>query len=120
MAQHNNFGKKGEELAVELLKQNGCKISAVNWRFQRFEIDIVAETNDEIIFVEVKSRGTSYFGNPEEFISSGQQKRIIEAAHHYIEQFDIDKEARFDVISVLRENGELIAEHIDNTFSAFD
>lgn len=120
MAQHNNFGKKGEALAVELLKQNGCKILAINWRFQRFEIDIVAETSDEIIFVEVKSRGTSYFGNPEEFISRGQQKRIIEAAHQYIEQFDIDKEARFDVISVLRENGQLIAEHIDNAFSAFD
>ena len=79
MAQHNNLGKKGEDLAIALLKQNGCKISAINCRFQRLEIDIVAETNDEIIFVEVKSRGTSYFGNPEEFISRGQQKRIIEA-----------------------------------------
>ena len=120
MAEHNNFGKKGEQLAIELLRKKGCQIKAVNWRYQRFEIDIVAETDTEIIFVEVKSRGTSYFGNPEEFLSRGQQKRIIEAAHQYFEQNDIDKEGRFDVISVLRENGQLKVEHIDDAFSAFN
>ena len=120
MAQHNQFGKKGEQLAIDFLKKKDYSILAANWRFQRFEIDIIAETDSEIIFVEVKSRGTSYFGSPEEFLSRGQQKRIVEAAQQYIEQNDIDKEARFDVIWVIRENGQLIAEHIDSAFSAFD
>ncbi|MBL4625613.1 MAG: YraN family protein [Flavobacteriales bacterium] len=120
MAKHTQFGKKGEKLAMELLKEKGCRIIAVNWRYQRFEIDIIAETDNEIIFVEVKSRATSFFGNPEEFISRGQQKRIIEAAHQYIEQNNIEKEGRFDVISVLKENGRMKLEHIDDAFSAFD
>ena len=119
MAQHNTFGKKGEELAIAQLTANGCKILAVNWRFHKCEIDIIAETDKEIVFVEVKSRATSYFGNPEEFISRGQQKRIIEAAHHFLEENNIEKEARFDVIAVLMQDGQLVAEHIEDAFSAF-
>ncbi len=75
MAQHNQLGKQGEQMAIAYLIKNGYSIIAVNWRHSRFEIDILAENKNEIVFVEVKARTTSYYGNPEEFISKGQQKK---------------------------------------------
>lgn len=119
MAKHNSFGKKGEELAISELKEKGFNIVAVNWRFHNYEIDIIAESENEMVFVEVKARSTSYFGNPEEFISRGQQKRIVEAAHCFLEENNIEKEARFDVITVLKQDEHLVAEHIEDAFSAF-
>ena len=95
------IGKKGEEMAVTYLRKRGYKILATNWHFHHLEIDIVALDGDEIVFVEVKTRTSTAFGNPEEAVSQQKINRILDAAEAYIEKYDIDREARFDIMAIL-------------------
>jgi len=70
MAEHNELGKKGEELAVEYLQQNGYKILDRNWTFQKAEIDIIATKENILAIVEVKTRSSLDFGSPQDFVDA--------------------------------------------------
>ncbi|SDI83915.1 putative endonuclease [Chryseobacterium taeanense] len=121
MAQHNDLGKKAEELAAEFLLKNGYKILARNFRFQKAEIDIISENDDFIIICEVKARSTDAFNLPQEAVNKKKIKLLVSAADHYLKEFNIIKEVRFDIISVLPdEKGNLNIEHIAGAFEAFD
>lgn len=121
MAQHNDLGKKAEELAAEFLLKNGYKILARNFRFQKAEIDIISEKDDFIIVCEVKARSTDVFNLPQESVNKKKIKLLVSAADHYLKEFSITKEVRFDIISVLPdEKGNLVIEHIADAFEAFD
>ncbi|KAG0416884.1 UPF0102 protein, partial [Dictyocoela muelleri] len=101
MADHNDFGKIAEDLAADYLQKNGYKILIRNFRFQKAEIDIIAEKNDLIIITEVKARSTDAFIMPHEAVTKTKIKSIVSAANHYMEEFNKDNEVRFDIISVL-------------------
>lgn len=116
MAAHNELGKEGEDAACRYLEKQGYRIIERNWRHHRFEIDIVAENDEYIVFVEVKTRASDHWGNPEDFISKGQIKRIVAAANFYLQEYDIEKDARFDVFSILKNQNGLELEHIDDAF----
>ena len=121
MAQHNDFGKKAEDLAVQHLIKNGYKILVRNFRFQKAEIDVIAEKNNVIIVVEVKARSTDAFMLPQEAVTKTKIRLIVSAANHYLEEFNKNQEVRFDIISVLPdEKKNLIIEHITDAFEAFD
>lgn len=121
MANHNDFGILAEDLAVEYLKRNGYKILIRNFRFKHNEIDIIAENDNLIIIVEVKARSTDVFLLPQEAVTKTKIKSIVSAANHYLEEFNKDQEARFDIISVLPDdNKNLIVNHIKDAFQAFD
>ncbi|WP_267403656.1 MULTISPECIES: YraN family protein [unclassified Chryseobacterium] len=121
MAQHNDFGKKAEDLAVDYLKKNGYKILVRNFRFQKAEIDIIAEKDNFIIVAEVKARSTDVFILPQEAVTKTKIRLIVSAANHYLEEFNRNEEVRFDIISVLPdEKGNLVIEHIPDAFEAFD
>mgnify|MGYP004514390645 CR=1 FL=1 len=121
MATHNDFGKKAEDLAVEFLQKNGYKILVRNFRFQKAEIDIIAEKDDLIIIVEVKARSTDAFMLPQEAVTKTKIKSIVLAANHYMEESDKHHEVRFDVITVLPdEHKNLVIEYIIDAFEAFD
>ncbi|MCE3075139.1 YraN family protein [Chryseobacterium gwangjuense] len=121
MATHNDFGKKAEDLAVEYLIKNRYKILVRNFRFQKAEIDIIAEKDNLIIVAEVKARSTDIFILPQEAVTKTKIKSIVSAANHYLEEFNKNQEVRFDIISVLPdEKKNLIIEHIENAFEAFD
>ncbi|MPS63794.1 MAG: YraN family protein [Chryseobacterium sp.] len=121
MATHNDFGKKAEDLAVEYLQKNGYKILVRNFRFQKAEIDIIAEKDNLIIVTEVKARSTDTFILPQEAVTKAKIKLIVSAANHYLEEFNKNQEVRFDIISVLPDGkGNLNIEHIENAFEAFD
>lgn len=121
MANHNDFGKKAEDLAVEYLQKNGYKILVRNFRFQKAEIDIITEKYSLIVVVEVKARSTDAFMLPQEAVNKRKISLIVSAANHYMEKFNIDQEVRFDIISVLPdEKGKLTIEHIIGAFEAFD
>ena len=117
MAEHNDLGTSGEEMAVEYLAQKGYKILDRNWSFGKEEIDIIAQNDDLIIFVEVKTRASAFYGRPEEFVKRQKQRFIIKAANTYIERHDIDKEARFDVIGVIINAGGKEINHIEDAFA---
>ncbi|MBN2613509.1 MAG: YraN family protein [Bacteroidales bacterium] len=94
-------GRQGEEVAKLFLENKGYKILETNWRFDHKEIDIIALKDKEIVFVEVKARKNSRFGEPEEAVDEKKQQRLIEAAEAYLSGNDMDFEARFDVISII-------------------
>lgn len=116
MADHNELGEKGEEMALQHLEKNGFEILDTNWRFGKDEIDIIARKSDELIIVEVKTRINEYFGDPEEFVSTGKQKRLIKAANAYIEEKDLDLETRFDVIGIILNSKYQKINHIEEAF----
>lgn len=121
MAEHNDLGKKAEELAAEFLLKNGYKILARNFRFQKAEIDIISEKDNFIIICEVKARSTDVFNLPQEAVNKRKIKLLVSAADHYLKEFNITKEVRFDIISVLPDKqGNLSIEHIADAFEAFD
>ena len=101
MAEHNELGQKGEELARKHLIGKGFLILETNYRYGKDEIDIIAEEGDYLVIVEVKTRSSSYYGNPEVFVDKRKQQFLIRAAGKYIRWKNIDKETRFDIVSVL-------------------
>lgn len=118
MAQHNELGKRGEDLAEAYLAKKGYQIIQRNGIYDRNEIDIIASDPEFIIFVEVKTRSTSYWGNPEEAVSVSKMRRIVAAADHYLNVNNINKPARFDVIAVVIHRDSIEIEHIEDAFLA--
>jgi putative endonuclease len=118
MAEHNELGEKGEDLAAKMLEQKGYEVLDRNWRWGRYEIDIVAKKNNLIIVSEVKTRRSNYFGEPEEFVSVAQQKRLVASANEYIERFNLDLEVRFDIISIIYNSKQRKVHHIEDAFYA--
>ncbi len=103
MADHNDLGDVGEDEAVAYLIKHGYRIKHRNYRFAKAEIDIIAETENWLVMVEVKARTNDTYGRPEEFVTRGKQKHLIRAANQYIEDYPTKKEIRFDIISILLE-----------------
>ena len=121
MADHNDLGKIAEDLAAEYLVKNGYKILVRNFRYQKAEIDMISEKDNLIIVTEVKARSTDFFILPQEAVTKGKIKLIVTAANHFMEEFNKNKEVRFDIISVLPDQkGNLEIEHILDAFQAFD
>lgn len=116
MADHNTLGKKGEDLAHRYLVKNGYEIKQLNWRYRKNEIDIIAEKNNLLVVVEVKTRTSEYFENPKEAVTRKKQKFIIKAADAYILENEIDMETRFDIIAVTILNNITKIEHIEDAF----
>lgn len=121
MAEHNDFGTLAEEMAVDFLAKKKYKILARNFRFQKAEIDIIAEFENKIIVIEVKARNTDAFLEPHEAVNKRKIKLIVYATDEFLKQKNENKEVRFDIISVLPdETGTLQINHIENAFEAFD
>ena len=120
MAEHNETGKTGEEIAQQFLIDKGFIILAKNWRFRNVEIDIVAQKNNFISVVEVKTRSSNAFGEPITFVNKQKQKLLIQGAEWFCEQKNInDVEINFDIISIIikKDNTHSI-EHVENAFYA--
>ncbi len=95
------LGKAGEEAAVRHLLKNGYKILHRNWKYWPHEIDVIAEHDNQLVIVEVKTRTTDDFGNPQDFVSRKKQGILVRAAQLYAEKNNIVKEIRFDVVAVI-------------------
>ena len=93
-------GNRGETLAADFLIKKGFEIVARNYRFKRCEIDLIARRDNWTIFVEVKTRSSLSYGQPEEFVSAQQARRIFEAAEEFIFSTNWHGHIRFDIVSV--------------------
>lgn len=116
LAEHNILGKKGEQLAVDHLIEKGYRIVETNWRKHKFELDIIAQDKNELVFIEVKTRSTSFFGNPEEAVIPAKMKHLQEGANCYIELMEVDLDCRFDVISIVLNATHQEINHIKDAF----
>ena len=119
MAQHNQLGKKGEQLAVDFLLKNGYDIVERNYRFDKAEVDIIAQKEDILAIVEVKTRSTVDFGNPQDFVKPKQIKNLVKAVDEYVTVNDLDVEVRFDIIAIVKEGNGFSIEHLENAFYHF-
>lgn len=119
MAEHNELGKLGEEMAADYLRKNGYAILQTNWVFQKAEIDIIAQKGDVLAIVEVKTRSTVDFGLPQDFVKPKKIGLLVKAVNEYIIQNDLDTEARFDIISIYKDKGEYVVEHLEDAFYHF-
>lgn len=119
MAEHNELGKLGEELAVEYLRKNGYKILETNWTFQKAEIDIIAQKDNILAVVEVKTRSSIEFGLPQDFVKPKKIQLLVKAVNEYIVSNDLDVEARFDIIAICKEKSEYKIGHIQEAFYYF-
>ena len=120
MAYHNELGKLGEELATQFLLQEGYAILERNFVYDKAEIDIIAQKEEnEIVVVEVKTRNSVAFGNPQEFVSKSKIKLLVKAANEYLISQNLDAEVRFDIIAVLKNKKEERIEHFKNAFYHF-
>ena len=81
MAEHNELGKLGEELAVKFLQKNGYAILETNWTFQKAEIDIIAQKNNILAVVEVKTRSSIEFGLPQDFVKPKKIQLLVKAVN---------------------------------------
>ena len=119
MAEHNKLGKKGEQLAVDFLINKGYSIVERNYRFDKAEVDIIAQKDDTLAIIEVKTRSTADFGNPQDFVKPKQIKNLVKAVDEYVIVNDLDVEVRFDIIAIIKENKGYNIEHLEDAFYHF-
>ena len=110
------IGQKGEELAQAYLKDQGYTIKETNWKFSHAEIDIIAEKDGVLVFVEVKTKTYTYYGAPEESIDAKKERLICDAAAGYMVKNSYEWEFRFDIISILLKKGSYELEHFEDAF----
>ncbi|MBX9807791.1 MAG: YraN family protein [Flavobacteriaceae bacterium] len=119
MAEHNELGKLGEELAVEFLQKEGYEILETNWTFQKAEIDIIAKKENTLAIVEVKTRSSLDFGLPQDFVKPKKIQLLVKAVDEYVISNDLDLEVRFDIIAVHKEGKSFAIEHLIDAFYHF-
>ena len=119
MAQHNELGNKGEQLAVDFLLKNNYKIIARNYRFLKAEVDIIAQKGETLAAIEVKTRSTKDFGNPQDFINPKKIKLLISAVDNFVIENDLEVEVRFDIIAIIKQKNAFEIEHLKDAFLHF-
>jgi len=119
MAEHNELGKEGEKQAVAFLLKNGYTIRDTNWRYLKAEVDIIAEKDGVLAVVEVKTRSSIDFGNPQDFVNPKKIKLLVMAIDYYVNSKDLDIEVRFDIIAIVKEHGKFTLEHLEDAFYHF-
>ena len=119
MAEHNDLGKLGEELALAHLQKNGYVILETNWVFQKAEIDIIAQKEKTLAIIEVKTRSSIEFGLPQDFVKPKKIQLLVKAVNEYVVSNDLDVDVRFDIIAINKDSGDFNIEHIEDAFYYF-
>ena len=116
MAEHIILGKAGEDAAIAYLEKSNYGIRHRNWRRGHLEIDIVATKDSETVFIEVKTRKNNEYGDPYEAVDSKKAANLMRAADTYIKLYELDGPIRFDILSIVGEEGKFEIEHIKEAF----
>lgn len=110
-------GQKTERLACRYLRRKGYRLLERNYRSGRHELDLVMRDGETTVFVEVKARSSTAFGQPAEFVTAAKRRFLLLAAETYLMENRLtDLPARFDVIEVYLPNKDIV--HIENAFGA--
>ena len=120
MAEHNELGKLGEELAVDFLEKNGYEILETNWTYQKAEVDIIALKDGILAVVEVKTRSSIDLGLPQDFVKPKKIQLLVKAINEYVIFNDLDVEVRFDIIAIHAKGTIFDIEHLEAAFYYFN
>lgn len=117
MATHLETGRSGEAEAFRYIQEIGYKILEVNWRYKHLEVDIIAMDGDVLVFIEVKTRKSTRYGQPFEAVGYRKQQQLNRAANLYISYRKYQGDIRFDIVSILSNAlGKMETEHIEDAF----
>lgn len=111
------LGIYGEELARKHVQQLGYTILDTNYRYLKYEVDIVAEYAGRLIIIEVKTRQTAEIGEPWRAVTRKKQRQLIQCADCYVQSRNLDTDVRFDIISIVHNQFRTELEHITDAFS---
>lgn len=115
MANHNDLGSLGEQLAQEYLQGLNYTLVAQNWQWGKAEVDIIAYDKEVLVFVEVKTRQQATFGPPELAVTAKKQQLLYGLATEYMYQIEHEQEFRFDVIAIIIEP-KISIQHFPDAF----
>jgi putative endonuclease len=101
MAAHNEFGKAGEQMAAEWLELHGFQIVCRNWRYRRYEVDIIAVRDRILHFIEVKSRHDDLFGKPEDWVNRKKGRHLLSAGEAFQDKYPEWTHIQYDIVSIL-------------------
>ncbi|MDP4131227.1 MAG: YraN family protein [Bacteroidota bacterium] len=101
MAAHNEFGKAGEGMAAEWLTRRGFRLLNLNWKYGRYEVDIIASRSGILHFIEVKARHDDRFGMPEDCVGKKKMGHLLKAGVAYQEKFPGWDQVQYDILSIL-------------------
>ncbi len=110
------LGQVAEDLAAQYLQKQGFTIIARNYRYERAEIDIIAQKEKLLVFTEVKARNSNQFGHPETFVTAKKQALVRAAAEDYIITQNWNHSIRFDIIAILNSNDQVQLTHFEDAF----
>lgn len=111
------LGQSGEDAACQFLVHGGYRILERNYKTRFAEIDIIAEHDNTVLFVEVKARTSNRYGSPRDAVTAAKQKKIVMGAMHYLrENHLMDRSIRFDVITVDFVGSEIGIKQIPHAF----
>ncbi len=117
MAQHNELGKTGEQIAKDFLLEKGYTILETNWRYQKAELDLIVMDQQVLVFVEVKTRSSDFFGSPEDAVTVLKEKLMAHAATAYMRKIGHEWAIRFDIIAiVVKGEGRCEIQHLQDAF----
>lgn len=112
------LGVWGEDQALSFLQQKGFQLIDRNIRFKRWEVDLILLDGEELVIVEVKARCTAQIGEPWRAVTKSKQRQIINVADRYVQDNQINRNVRFDIISIVHNQFQTSIEHIADAFSA--
>ncbi|MDR0811218.1 MAG: YraN family protein [Paludibacter sp.] len=116
MATHNETGKRGEDIARHFLEEKGYRVRHTNWRTGRYEVDIIAEKDDWLVFVEVKTRSAGFLLHPVETVDKKKRTNLIYAARAYVAFNKWQGNSRFDIIGIVYDKSDFQVIHIEDAF----
>jgi len=116
VSDHLDIGSAGELYASTHLVKEGYTILEKNWTFRKAEIDIICTKGDCLVFVEVKTRTSDHLGEAAAAVTRSKQKHIIRAANAYVQEYEGEKEIRFDIIGIIMNSKEKRLDHIEEAF----
>lgn len=117
MATHNDLGREGEVIAKQYLENNGYEVLDENWTFGKAEVDLIVYKDGVMVFVEVKTRTSVAFGQPEDFVQKAKQKQMELASTEYIALMNHQNDIRFDIIAItFTKNKNYNLNHIEDAF----
>ncbi|KPM32257.1 Hypothetical protein I595_1907 [Croceitalea dokdonensis DOKDO 023] len=119
MGKHNELGKLGEEKAIAYLQKKGYTIKYKNYRYLKGEIDIIAQKENILAIVEVKSRTNAFLEDLSETVNPKKIKLLVATANQYVMENNLDLEVRFDIVTVLQKGTQFQLEHLEDAFYHF-
>ena len=117
MAEHNDLGKWGEDVALAYLLDQGYRLLDRNWHQGHRDLDLIMQQDDTLVIVEVRTRRNNLFMDPEQTVDALKMLSLSKAANAYIRLHRISLNIRFDIVAITgTPSSDFTINHIEDAF----